>query len=79
MFVPLFIGAGFAFGLLSLITGPIAVEAAPLGLVSTAAGIIIGAGEIFGGGVAPAIAGGIACATASRTRSIWPCSGSCWA
>lgn len=60
LFVTLFIGAGFAFGLLSLITGPIAVEAAPLGLVSTAAGIIIGTGEIFGGGVAPAIAGGIA-------------------
>ena len=60
LFVLLFIGAGFAFGLLSLITGPIAVEAAPLGLISTAAGIIIGAGEIFGGGVAPFIAGSIA-------------------
>lgn len=60
LFILLFIGAGFAFGLLSLITGPIAVEAAPLGLISTAAGIIIGAGEIFGGGVAPFIAGSIA-------------------
>ena len=30
--------------------------------MSTAAGIIIGIGEIFGGGVAPAIAGGIASA-----------------
>jgi predicted MFS family arabinose efflux permease len=60
LFILLFIGAGFAFGLLSLITGPIAVEAAPLGLISTAAGIIIGAGEIFGGGIAPVIAGAIA-------------------
>ena len=60
LFVLLFIGAGFAFGLLSLITGPIAVEAAPIGLISTSAGIIIGAGEIFGGGVAPVIAGTIA-------------------
>jgi predicted MFS family arabinose efflux permease len=60
LFILLFIGAGFAFGLLSLITGPIAVEAAPLGLISTAAGIIIGAGEIFGGGIAPVIAGSIA-------------------
>ena len=50
----------FAFGLFALITGPIATEAAPLGLISSAAGIIIGAGEIFGGGVAPAIAGAIA-------------------
>jgi len=46
--------------LFALITGPIATEAAPLGLISSAAGIIIGAGEIFGGGVAPAIAGAIA-------------------
>jgi predicted MFS family arabinose efflux permease len=60
LFILLFIGAGFSFGLLSLITGPIAVEAAPLGLISTAAGVIIGAGEIFGGGVAPVIAGSIA-------------------
>src|SRR6185437_5552734 len=60
LFILFFIGAGFAFGLLSLITGPIAVEAAPLGLISTAAGIIIGAGEIFGGGIAPVIAGSIA-------------------
>jgi predicted MFS family arabinose efflux permease len=50
----------FAFGLFALITGPIATEAAPLGLISSAAGIIIGAGEIFGGGIAPAIAGAIA-------------------
>ncbi len=49
-----------AFGLFALITGPIATEAAPLGLISFAAGIIIGAGEIFGGGVAPYIAGTIA-------------------
>jgi MFS family permease len=60
LFALLFVGAGFSFGLLSLITGPIAVEAAPVGLISTAAGIIIGAGEIFGGGVAPIIAGSIA-------------------
>ncbi len=30
---------------------PIAAEAAPLGMISTVAGLIIGAGEIFGGGV----------------------------
>jgi MFS family permease len=50
----------FAFGLFALITGPIATEAAPLGRISSAAGLIVGAGEIFGGGVAPAIAGAIA-------------------
>lgn len=60
LFALLFGTTMFAFGLFALITGPIATEAAPLGLISSAAGIIIGAGEIFGGGVAPAIAGAIA-------------------
>jgi sugar phosphate permease len=50
----------FCFGLLGLVTGPIAAEAAPRGLISSTAGIIIGSGEIFGGGIAPAIAGYIA-------------------
>jgi sugar phosphate permease len=40
-----------------LITGPIATESAPRGLVSAAIGVVVGAGEIFGGGVAPYIAG----------------------
>jgi MFS family permease len=57
LFVLLFISSGFAFGLLSLITGPIAAEAAPLGMIASTAGMIISVGEIFGGGVAPAIAG----------------------
>ena len=60
LFVLLFGTTIFAFGLFALITGPIATEAAPLGLISFAAGIIIGVGEIFGGGVAPFIAGSIA-------------------
>jgi hypothetical protein len=60
LFALLFGTTIFAFGLFALITGPIATEAAPLGLISMAAGIIIGIGEIFGGGVAPAIAGAIA-------------------
>ncbi len=43
-----------------MIAGPIAAEAAPLGLIASVAGLIIGVGEIFGGGVAPVIAGNIA-------------------
>jgi fucose permease len=42
------------------LTGPIATESAPVGLVSSAIGIVVGAGEIFGGGIAPSIAGFIA-------------------
>jgi MFS family permease len=60
LFALLFGTTIFAFGLFALITGPVATEAAPLGLISLAAGIIIGTGEIFGGGVAPFIAGAIA-------------------
>lgn len=60
LFILLFISAGFAFGLLSLITGPIAAEAAPLGMIASTTGVIVAVGEIFGGGFAPAIAGGLA-------------------
>jgi predicted MFS family arabinose efflux permease len=60
LFALLFVASFANFGALALIAGPIAAEAAPLGLISSVAGIVIGAGEIFGGGVAPAIAGGIA-------------------
>ena len=47
-------------GLVALITGPISTESAPVGLVSSAIGMVVGAGEIFGGGVAPSFAGFIA-------------------
>jgi len=60
LFVALFVCSFFCLGNVALITGPIATESAPAGLVSSAIGIVVGAGEIFGGGVAPYIAGGIA-------------------
>jgi MFS family permease len=60
LFILLFISAGFAFGLLSLITGPIAAEAAPLGMIASTTGAIVAVGEIFGGGVAPGLAGFLA-------------------
>lgn len=60
LFALLFASTFFCFGLLGLITGPIAAEAAPRGLISSTAGIIIGSGEIFGGGIAPVIAGNVA-------------------
>lgn len=59
-FALLFVAAFFCFGLLGLITGPIAAEAAPAGLISSTTGIIVGSGEIFGGGVAPVLAGHVA-------------------
>ena len=60
LFSVLFVSAGFSFGLLTLITGPIAAEAAPLGMIASTGGMIIAVGEIFGGGVAPGIGGWIA-------------------
>jgi len=60
LFIVLFVVSFFALGLLGLLTGPIATEAAPLGLVASAIGITSGTGEIFGGGIAPAVAGFIA-------------------
>jgi len=60
LFVLLFLGTGIAFGLLSLITGPMASEAAPPGRGASVAGMIMGPAEIFGGGIAPFAAGFIA-------------------
>ena len=60
LFGLLFVASMFNFGALAILAGPIPAEAAPPGLVASAAGLVIGAGEIFGGGFAPSIAGGIA-------------------
>jgi MFS family permease len=60
LFVPLFLTAFFCLGNVALITGPISTESAPTGLVAASIGIVVGTGEIFGGGVAPAIAGSVA-------------------
>jgi len=63
LFGVLFFAALFNFSALSILAGPVAAEAAPVGMVASVAGLVIGAGEVFGGGIAPAIAGRIAQAT----------------
>jgi MFS family permease len=60
LFGLLFVAALFNFAALAILAGPIAAEAAPLGMVASVAGLVIGAGEIFGGGIAPGIAGRLA-------------------
>ncbi len=60
LFWLLFFAALFNFSALATLAGPVAAEAAPLGMVASVAGLVIGAGEIFGGGIAPIIAGQIA-------------------
>ena len=60
LFWLLFFAALFNFSALAILAGPVAAEAAPIGMVASVAGLVIGAGEIFGGGVAPSVAGRIA-------------------
>lgn len=60
LFMSLFVVSFFALGMFALLTGPISTEAAPAGLISSTIGIVVGAGEIFGGGVVPSIAGAVA-------------------
>ncbi|RJG04235.1 MFS transporter [Noviherbaspirillum sedimenti] len=48
------------FSMICLTVGPLSAESVPAKLMSTASGIVIGTGEIFGGGAAPAIAGYVA-------------------
>ena len=60
LFWLIFFAALFNFSALAILAGPVAAEAAPVGMIASVAGLVIGAGEIFGGGVAPSIAGHIA-------------------
>jgi fucose permease len=50
----------FNFGLITLTVGPLSADSVPASLMSTASGFVIGVGEIFGGGIAPIIAGFVA-------------------
>jgi MFS family permease len=60
LFFSLFATLFFVFSLICLTVGPISAESVPATLMSSAAGIVIGTGEIFGGGIAPVIAGYVA-------------------
>lgn len=57
LFIFLFFTHFFNCGLGVLTLGPLTTEAVPARLMATASGLVIGVGEIFGGGVAPVIAG----------------------
>ncbi|GLO49787.1 Hexuronate transporter [compost metagenome] len=60
LFVLLFATTFFNFSMICMIVGPLTSESVPPALISTATGLVVGIGEVFGGGVAPALAGYIA-------------------
>lgn len=60
LFLLLFFVAFGANGCLALISSTITVESVPAALMAVAAGTVMGIGEIFGGGVAPSVAGYLA-------------------
>ncbi len=60
LFAVLFVVHFFNFAHIALTVGPLSAESVPAKLMATASGVAIGVGEIFGGGIAPVIAGYIA-------------------
>lgn len=60
LFLSLMTAMGSLITLLTLTVGPITAESVPAKLMATSSGIVIGIGEILGGGLAPAFAGYIA-------------------
>lgn len=60
LFVLLLVTLFFTFAMITLTVGPLSAESVPAKLMSTASGIVVGVGEVFGGGIAPAVAGYIA-------------------
>lgn len=60
IFLLLFAVALGVNGTLALLAATVSVESVPPALMATAAGAVMGIGEIFGGGVAPVVAGALA-------------------
>ena len=50
----------FNFALITLTVGPLSAESVPAAQMATASGLVVGVGELFGGGLAPVLAGGVA-------------------
>ena len=60
LFGLLFIAMFCLFANITLTVGPLTVESVPAKLMATASGLVVGTGEVFGGGIAPSIAGYVA-------------------
>lgn len=60
LFVSLLLTSFFNFALVTLTAGPVIAESVPSTLMAAASGLVICAGEWFGGGIAPIITGFVA-------------------
>ena len=60
LFALLFLTHFFNFALLTMTVGPLSAESVPAVQMATASGMVICVGELFGGGLAPIIAGAVA-------------------
>jgi predicted MFS family arabinose efflux permease len=60
LFAWLFLVHFFNNAAITLTVGPLCAEAVPPALMATASGVVIAVGELFGGGLAPVIAGRVA-------------------
>ena len=60
LFTVLFVVQFFNFANITLTVGPLSAESVPAKLMATASGATICVGEIFGGGIAPVLAGHVA-------------------
>ena len=60
LFALLLVTQFFNYPLIALTVGPISTESVPVKLMASASGLVICTGEIFGGGIAPVVAGLVA-------------------
>jgi MFS family permease len=60
LFVALFVATFMNAGVVAITVGPLTNASVPPAIAATATGLVVGVGEIFGGALAPAVAGGLA-------------------
>ena len=60
LFLAFFLVHFFNNALITLTVGPLCAETVPAALMATASGVVIAVGELFGGGLAPIVAGQVA-------------------
>ena len=60
LFLAIFVATFMNAGAVAITVGPLTNASVPPAIAATATGLVVGVGEIFGGALAPAVAGGLA-------------------